>query len=105
MPDYTALRTKDRLGAAMPNRLLPNALALSADNVRDKARAKAVRSSYEFWSTGDEALIERAFAETFAEHFVRPRREPAANGLRPCRRPRASEKGLEMITLKRPRRR
>jgi hypothetical protein len=92
MPDYTTLRMKDRLGAAMPNRLLPNALALSADNVRDKARAKAVRSSYEFWSTGDEALIERAFAETFAEHLVRPRREPAANGLRPCRRPTASEK-------------
>jgi hypothetical protein len=76
----------------MPNRLLPNSLALSADNVRDNARAEAVRSSYEFWGTGDEALIERAFAETFAGHFVRPRGEPTANGLRPCRRPRAPEK-------------
>jgi hypothetical protein len=83
MPDYITLRTKDRLGATMRNRLLPNALALSADNVRDNARAKAVRASYEFWSTGDEALLERAFAETFAEHLVGPPCEPTANGLRP----------------------
>ena len=76
----------------MPKRLLSNALALSADNVRDNARAKAVRASYEFWSTGDEALLERAFAETFAEHFVGPPCEPAANGLRPFRHPGAPEK-------------
>ena len=76
----------------MPKRLLPNALALSADNVRDNARAKAVRASYEFWSTGDEALLERAFAETFAEQFVGPPCEPAANGLRPFRHPGAPEK-------------
>jgi len=66
--------------------------APSADNVCENARAKAVRTSYGFWSTGDESLLERAFAETFAEHFVRPRCEPAANGLRPCRRPGAPEK-------------
>ena len=71
----------------MPSRLRPNALALSADNIRDNARAKAVRASYEFWSTGDEALLERAFAETFADHLVRPPCDPAANGLLPCRRP------------------
>jgi hypothetical protein len=41
----------------MPKRLLPNALALSVGNVRDNPRAKAVRASYEFWSTGDEALL------------------------------------------------
>jgi hypothetical protein len=71
MLEYVTLRTKD-LGQEAP----------SADNVRDNARAKAVRASYEFWSTGDESLLERAFAETFAEHFERPRCEPAANGLR-----------------------
>jgi hypothetical protein len=81
-----------RLGAAMPKRLLPNALALSVGNVRDNARAKAVRASYEFWSTGDEALLERAFAETFAEHLVGPPCELAANGLRPFSRPGAPEK-------------
>jgi hypothetical protein len=76
----------------VPKRFLPNALALSADNARDNARAKAVRASYEFWSTGDEALLERAFAETFAAHLVGPSCEPAANGLRPFRRPGAPEK-------------
>jgi hypothetical protein len=50
----------------------------SADNVRDNARAKGVRASYGFWSTGDEALLERAFAETFAEHLVGPPYEPPA---------------------------
>jgi hypothetical protein len=74
----------------MSKRLLSNALALSADNVRDNA--KAVRASYEFWSTGDVALLERAFAETFAEHLVGPPCEPAANCSRPFRRPRAPEK-------------
>ena len=64
----------------MPNRFLPHALARSADSVRDDARAKAVRASYEFWSTGDEALLERAFAETFAEHAARPNCAPAKDG-------------------------
>ena len=72
MLEYVALRTKD-LGQEAP----------SADNVSEKARAKAVRTSYEFWSTGDESLLEQAFAETFAEHFVRPRCKPAPTGLRP----------------------
>ena len=76
----------------MPKRLLPKALALSVGNVRDNARAKAVRASYEFWRTGDEALLERAFAETFAEHLVGPPCESAGNGLRPFRRPGAPEK-------------
>ena len=52
----------------MPNRFPPHTLALSADSIRENARAKAVRASYEFWSTGNEALLEQAFAETFAEH-------------------------------------
>jgi membrane-bound inhibitor of C-type lysozyme len=72
MLEYVTLRTKD-LGQD----------AASADNVCENARAKAVRGSYEFWSTGDEALLERAFAETFAEHLVGSPCEPAANGLRP----------------------
>lgn len=76
----------------MPKRLLPNALALSVGNAGANARAKAVRASYEFWSTGDEALLERAFAETFAEHFVGPPYEPAGNGLRPFMRAGATEK-------------
>ena len=52
---------------------------LSADSVHEISRAKAVRASYEFWSTGNEALLEQAFAETFAEHAMPPLCEPATN--------------------------
>jgi membrane-bound inhibitor of C-type lysozyme len=82
MPDYATLRTKD-LGQE----------ALSADNVHRNARAKAVRTSYEFWSTGDDALLEQAFAEIFAEHAVRPLCETATTGLGSSRRLGAWEKG------------
>ena len=64
---------------------------LSTDSVHEISRAKAVRASYEFWSTGNEALLEQAFAETFAEHAARPPREPGANGLSPSQRRTAPE--------------
>lgn len=48
------------------------------DGIRENARAKAVRASYEFWNTGNEDLLEQAFAETFAEHPV-SLCEPATN--------------------------
>jgi hypothetical protein len=48
MLKYATLRTKD-LGQEAP----------SADNVSEKARAKAVRASNEFWSTEDESLLEQ----------------------------------------------
>ncbi len=69
MPDYATLRTKD-LGQE----------ALSADNVHGNARAKAVRTSYEFWwSPGEEALLDQAFAEIFG----RARRAAAVRGRAP----------------------
>jgi hypothetical protein len=58
----------------MPKRLLPNALALSADNLRDNARAKAVRASYEFWSTGDEALCREPFWRGLIDSWCKRRR-------------------------------
>ncbi len=79
----------------MPNKFLPHAPALSADSVREDARAKAVRASYEFWNTGDESLLERAFAETFAEHAARPPCAPVSNVLRSSRRLGALEKELK----------
>ena len=75
----------------MPDKFPPHTPAPSADSIRQNARAKAVRASYEFWSTGNEALLVQAFAETFAEHAV-PLREPVTNGLRPSRRLGAPEK-------------
>jgi hypothetical protein len=80
MLDYATLRMK-RLGQK----------ELSADSVHEISRAKAVRASYEFWSTGNEALLEQAFAETFAEHAARPHCEPATNGFPPSPRRRAPE--------------
>ena len=80
MLDDATLRTK-RLGL----KELPN------DSVHEISRAKAVRASYAFWSTGNEALLEQAFAETFAEHAAPPLREPATNGVTPNQRCMASE--------------
>ncbi|MGA8445224.1 MAG: hypothetical protein WB766_08535 [Roseiarcus sp.] len=50
----------------MPNKFPPR----TPDGIRENARAKAVRASYEFWNTGNEDLLEQAFAETFAERPV-----------------------------------
>jgi hypothetical protein len=81
MLDYVTLRTKN-LGQKAP----------SSYGIRENARAKAVRASYEFWSTGNEALLEQAFAETFPEHAVPALSKPATNGLQPSWRPGAPEK-------------
>lgn len=84
----------------MPIGLARNAPALSADSLNTDhliaastlserarhARAKAGRASYEFWNTGDEALLKRAFAETFANRAVWPPCAPAPIDLRPGRR-------------------
>jgi hypothetical protein len=79
MLEYVTLRTK-YLGQEAP----------SADSLGENARAKAVRASFEFWSTGDEALLELAFAQTFDEHVMRPVCRPATKGLWPSRRAGAS---------------
>ena len=82
----------------MPNRPLRHAPARPADSPDDlvaastlgelerHARAKAARASYEFWNTGDEALLKRAFAENFADRAMWPPCAPATMGLRPGRR-------------------
>jgi hypothetical protein len=84
MLEYVTLRTKD-LGQGAP----------SADRLGENARAKAVRASFGFWSTGDEALLEQAFAETFEEQVVRPLCESATNGFGPSRGPGAPEEQLK----------
>ena len=84
----------------MPNRLARHAPALTADSVKTDdliaastpserarhARAKAARASCEFWNTGDEALLKRAFVENFADRAVWPPCAPAPIDLRPGRR-------------------
>ena len=90
----------------MPNRPTRLAPAPSADNgkfddfvvastiseMERDARGKAARAFYEFWNTGDEALLKRAFAENFADCAVWPPCAPATIGLRPSRRLGAPEK-------------
>jgi hypothetical protein len=77
----------------MPNRPTHLAPAPSTDRADDNARAKAARAFFdEFWNTGDEALLKRAFAENFADRAVRPPRAPETIGMRPSRRLGAPEK-------------
>ena len=79
----------------MPNRPTHLAPAPSADRLDDNARAKVARAFfYEFWKTGDEALLKRALAENFADRAAGPPCAPAAIGSRPSRRLGASEKEL-----------
>jgi len=47
-------------------------IASTISEMRRDSRAKAARASYGFWSTGDEALLKRAFAENFADRAVWP---------------------------------
>ncbi len=88
----------------MPNRLvslgLRAALALSlsspafaADSVIDdlvvaatipdaqrEATLKVVRAFYEFWNTGDEALLKQIIAENFTDHTLPPGRPQGPEG-------------------------
>jgi hypothetical protein len=70
----------------MPNKPLSHSPGFSAHGVNDIASAKAARACFdEFWSTGDEALLKRIFAENPAvDAGSRP--ASAANGLWPNRR-------------------
>jgi hypothetical protein len=71
----------------MPHRPTHLAPALVADRVDQNAKAKAARAFFdEFWNTGDEALLKRAFAKNFADRAVQPPRAPATIGLRPSGR-------------------
>ncbi len=90
----------------MPNKPTHLAPASSAGNVKfddfvvastisemeRDTTGKTARAFYEFWNTGDEALLKKALAENFADCAVRPPCAPATIRLRPSRRLGASEK-------------
>jgi hypothetical protein len=77
----------------MPHRPTHLAQAASTDRADDNARAEAARAFFdEFWNTGDEALLKRAFAENFADRAAPPPCAPPTIGLRPSRRLGAPEK-------------
>ncbi len=66
----------------MPNRPLHHAPEHSAGGVEvdgrtaastvceTQPRARAKAAFFEFWNTGDEALLKRALAENFADHTL-----------------------------------
>src|SRR6266478_9004303 len=45
-----------------------------------EATLKAVRAFYEFWNTGDEALLKQAIAESFTDHTLPPGRPQGPEG-------------------------
>jgi uncharacterized protein YjiS (DUF1127 family) len=83
----------------MPNRPTHLAPAPSTDRPMTMRERRPTRASYEFWNTGDEALLKRAFAENFADRAVRP---PCAGNdwFAAKQAPRGARKGVDMLTLK-----
>jgi hypothetical protein len=67
-------------------------VASTISKMERDATGEAARAFYEFWNTGDEALLKKALVENFADCVVRPPCAPATIGLRPSRRLGASEK-------------
>jgi predicted ester cyclase len=47
---------------------------------RREATVKAVRAFYDFWNTGDEALLKRAIAENFTDRTLPPGRPQGPEG-------------------------
>jgi|BogFormECP12_OM2_1039638.scaffolds.fasta_scaffold484777_1 hypothetical protein len=69
-----------------PTHLAP---APFVDHVDDNARAKTARTLFhEFWNTGDEAVLKRAFAENFADRAV-PAPRAGSDGFAAPQAPRA----------------
>ena len=58
-------------------------VALSIPDAQREATMKAVRAFYDFWNTGDEALLKEAIAPNFIDHTPppgRPRTLMSKNG-------------------------
>src|SRR5712692_9015350 len=55
-------------------------VAASIPDAQREATLKAVRAFYEFWNTGDEALLKEAIAESFTDHTLPPGRPQGPEG-------------------------
>jgi predicted ester cyclase len=55
-------------------------VAASIPDAQREATMKAVRAFYEFWSTGDEALLKEAIAPNFTDHTLPPGRPQGPEG-------------------------
>jgi predicted ester cyclase len=55
-------------------------VAASIPDAQREATVKAVRAFYDFWNTGDEALLKDAIAPTFTDHTLPPGRPQGPQG-------------------------
>jgi predicted ester cyclase len=55
-------------------------VAASIPDAQRETTMKAVRAFYEFWSTGDEALLKEAIAPNFTDHTLPPGRPQGPEG-------------------------
>jgi predicted ester cyclase len=56
-------------------------VAASIPDAQRDATMKAVRAFYDFWNTGDEALLKEAIASNFTDHTLPPGRPQGPQGL------------------------
>jgi predicted ester cyclase len=55
-------------------------VAASIPDTQREATMKAVRAFYDFWNTGDEALLKQALAPNFTDHTLPPGRPQGPDG-------------------------
>jgi hypothetical protein len=55
-------------------------VAAPVPDARREATMKAVRAFYDFWNTGDEALLKEAIAPNFTDHTLPPGRPQGPQG-------------------------
>src|SRR5260370_1377625 len=55
-------------------------VAASIPDTQREATMKAVRAFYDFWNTGDEALLKQAIASNFTDHTLPPGRPQGPEG-------------------------
>src|SRR4030088_3795057 len=55
-------------------------VAASIPDAQRDATLKAVRAFYDFWNTGDEALLKEAIAPNFTDHTLPPGRPQGPEG-------------------------
>ncbi len=55
-------------------------VAATIPDAQREATLKAIRAFYEFWNTGDEALLTEAIADSFTDHTLPPGRPQGPRG-------------------------
>jgi hypothetical protein len=86
MPRGTELLTALALSLATPAcaadsvKINDLVVAVPIPDAQREAALKAVRAFYDFWNTGDEALLQEAVAPNFTDHTLPPGRPQGPQG-------------------------